>query len=322
MTTPVDVSVVIVAYRSAGLIPQCLHSLRESAGQVRYETIVVDNASPDDSAAVVRATDPTCTVVELDRNAGFAGGVNAGIRAASGDYVLLLNPDVVLRRGSLAALVSFARANPDYQVYGGRTVHANGSTDPRSCWGLPSLWSFLCFATMLSTAFRGSRLFDPESLGQWQRDSVREVGAISGALLLAPRRLMQELHGLDERYFMYSEDIDFAVRARAAGARPVITPDAVAVHDAGASSTTADKAVMVLRGKVTYTRLHWSPMRARTARWLLLAGVSVRAKLASRSGNRAGSHWPEVHAARRDWSAGWPVPLMKKGGRHDAAPTR
>lgn len=310
---PFDVSIVVVAYRSRDRIGDCLRSLQAAAGpDLRYQTVLVDNASPDDSAAVAMKTDRHCTVVTLDRNAGFAGGVNAGVRAATGHYVLLLNPDVILRPGSLAALVSFARAHPEHQLYGGRTVHDDGSTDPRSCWGLPSLWSFACFATGLSTAFRRSRLFDPESLGHWERDSVQEVGAISGALLLLPRQLMLDLGGLDERYFMYSEDIDLAVRARAVGARPVITPDTVAVHDAGASSTTVGKAVMVLKGKVTYARLHWSPRRARVARGLLLAGVALRARLAMTAGRGSGAHWPAVYRARREWLAGWPTPAGRR----------
>lgn len=301
------VSVVVVAYRSAGQLAGCLRSLSAAAGDVSYQTVLVDNASPDDSAAVALATDPTCEIVTLDHNAGFAGGVNAGVRAATGEYILLLNPDVVLRPGALAALVAFARAHPEHRLYGGRTVHDNGSTDPRSCWGLPSLWSFTCFATGLSTAFPRSPLFDPESLGRWERDSVREVGAISGALLLVPRELMTALGGLDERYFMYSEDIDFAVRARALGARPVITPDAIAVHDAGASSTTVGKAVMVLKGKITYARLHWSPVQARVAALLLLAGVALRALLARVAGRGRGAHWPAVFRARHDWLVGWPA---------------
>ncbi|WP_219995803.1 hypothetical protein, partial [Schumannella sp. 10F1B-5-1] len=101
--------------------------------------------------------------------------------------ILLLNPDTLVRRGSIAALVAFADEHPEYRVYGGRTLRPDGGLDPSSCWGEPTAWSLICFATGLSTVFHRTRLFDPESLGRWQRDTVREVPVITGCLLLISR---------------------------------------------------------------------------------------------------------------------------------------
>ena len=116
---------------------------------------------------------------------------------------------------------------------------------------------------MLSTAFKGSRLFDPEAIGGWKRDTVREVGIVTGCLLLAPRALWRELGGFDTRFFMYGEDADLGMRAWAQGLRPAITPDAVITHEIGVSSASRpDKLVLLFRGKATLLRKHWSPLAA------------------------------------------------------------
>ena len=137
---------------------------------------------------------------------------------------------------------------------------------------------------MLSTAFKGSRLFDPEAIGGWKRDTVREVGIVTGCLLLAPRALWRELGGFDTRFFMYGEDADLGMRAWARGLRPAITPDAVITHEIGVSSASRpDKLVLLFRGKATLLRKHWSPGRRRAGIALLQLGVGVRALLARSS---------------------------------------
>ena len=138
------------------------------------------------------------------------------------------------------------------------------------------------FALGLTTFFRGSALFDPESLGSWKRDTVREVGMITGCLLLAPMASWRALGGFDERYFMYGEDADLAFRARAAGYRPIITPDACIVHDiGGASATRRDRLRLLYQGKATLLRDHFRGWRRPVVVAELLVGVGLRTFLAS-----------------------------------------
>jgi N-acetylglucosaminyl-diphospho-decaprenol L-rhamnosyltransferase len=257
---------------------------------------------------------PEARLFALEENLGFGRAVNLAAEQARGEYLLLLNPDTVVHAGMVEELVRFARGLPEPAICGGRTLRPDGRLDPGSCWGAPTLWSLFCFATMLSTAFKGSRFLDPESLGGWQRDSVRDVDIVTGCLLLAPRDLWLELGGFDERFFMYGEDADLALRAARAGVRRVITPDAVVTHEVGVSSETRpDKVLLLFRGKATLLRKHWGPLRSRVGLALLASGVGLRtleAVLPGRggSGRRGASAWPAVWRARREWARGYPEP--------------
>jgi hypothetical protein len=206
-------------------------------------------------------------------------------------------------------LVAFAKQRPEHGLYGGRTLRPDGTLDPGSCYAQPTLWSLFCFATMLTIAFKDSRVFDPESIGGWQRDTVREVGLITGCLLLAPQRVWEQLGGFDRRFFMYAEDADLALRAIRAGYRPVITPDAVVTHEVGVSSTQPDRLIMLFQGKVTLLRKHWRSPRREAGIALVLMGVGVRALVARLLARRASARldaWRVVWGARRTWLPGYP----------------
>ena len=315
-----DVSILIISHNTGPLTVACLESLPAGTGGLDTEVIVVDNASTDDSVALIRDRFPQVRLLPQDENLGFGPAVNLAAEQAAGEFLLLLNPDTVVLERSLERLVEFARAHPEHGVYGGRTLRPDRSLDPSSCWGAPTLWSHVCFGLGLSTLFRGSRLFDPDSLGRWQRDSVRPVGVVTGCLLLIPRKVFEALGGFDPRYFMYGEDVDLSVRARRAGWNPVITPDAVIIHHVGASSSNwADKHVLVMRGKTTLARTHWTGWRRRLCLEMLRLGVALRGVLgvaAAAAGRRPRrSDWPELWRRRAQWWPGYQaVPSWPKGG--------
>ncbi len=300
----VDVSVLIISYNTRELTTACLDSLVPAALQgqgarddrqiarpqaagpaalqaapdtVSTEVVVVDNASSDDTVAVLKERYPWVRLIEQPTNLGFARAVNIAASAATGRYVLLLNSDTVVIDDAVGRLVAFAEQYPHHGVYGGRTLAPDRTLDPSSCWGAPTLWSHLCFGLGLTTALRGSRLFDPEALGGWQRDNVASVGVVTGCLLLVRRDLFAQLGGLDPRYFMYGEDVDFSVRARAAGYDPVITPTATVIHHSGASSSHhANKTILTLTGKTTLARTTGpagrAPSASRCSRWVWSCG--------------------------------------------------
>jgi GT2 family glycosyltransferase len=241
----------------------------------------------------------------MDDNLGFARGVNVAASSACGRYVLLLNPDAEVVGDVLRHLVDFADERPQHGVYGGRTLKPEGGLNPTSCWDLPSLWSLACFAAGLSSAFPRSRRFNPESLGRWQRDTVRTVGMVAGCLLLIRRSLWEQLGGFDTAFFMYGEDADLCARAAKLGCSPVITPGASIIHAIGASTDRrADKMTLVMKAKVTFLQKHWRAPRRAIGVALLRAGVGLRAGLTRLTGSR-NSPWGEVWDNRAQWVGGY-----------------
>jgi GT2 family glycosyltransferase len=299
------VSVVVVSYNTREWILRCLASLA-GASRRELEVIVVDNASTDGSAEAVAAEFPAVRLVRNAENVGFARAVNQAAALATGDHLLLLNPDGTLESGAVDALVDFSLSHPEYVICGGRTMTPEGELDPRSCWAAPTLWSLVCSAVMLSTLRPGSRLFDPEAMGRFRRDEARPVDIVTGCLLLIARDDWQALGGFDERFFVYGEDADLCLRATAAtGRRCAITPDALMVHAVGASSATRpDKQELLTRGRITLARTHLPGWRAHAGAALIVAGVGLRALL-WRVGVDRGDTWGEVWRRRRRWWRGY-----------------
>jgi GT2 family glycosyltransferase len=308
-TATPDVSILVVSYNTVALADRCLSAIPAAAPASSVEVIVVDNASTDDSVATLRAHHPDATVVGNATNVGFARAVNQAARSATAPLLLLLNPDTVPRPGSIDAIVTFARERPGHGIYGGRTLDPDGRVDPRSCWGQQSVWSLLCFATMADAARRHSRVFDPESLGPWPRDTIREVGMVTGCFLLVERSAWRRLDGFDERFFMYGEDADLSLRARRAGYRPIITPTAEVVHLGAGSPIRRDhKTLLLLTARATILRHRWSPVRARLGIACLLTGVALRSAAVRIAPTRRPGRgvWPAAWRQRHTWVVGYP----------------
>ena len=312
---PVGLAVVIVTFNSQDDIAACLGSV---VAQLPPDgaVVVFDNCSTDGTAAVVERDFPQVVLVRSDANLGFARACNRAAAQVDSEYLLFLNPDAVIAPGCVDALLDLARRRRDGGLYGGRALDAQGEFDPKSCWGRPTLWSLLCFATGLSSAFPASERLNPEGIGGWRRDTEREVDVISGCLLLARRDVWTRLGGFDERFFMYGEDVDLAVRAHRLGCRPAITPRAVVQHEVGASSSDAlDKHVMLYRGKASLVRKLWTGPAERLAVGLLVAGVGLRAlsgRWAARvlpgqggRGRTESGTWAQLWKRRGEWRQGW-----------------
>lgn len=306
-----EVSVIIVTYNSAHHVEACLRAISAATSDHLAEVIVVDNASADATVELVGSCLPGVRLFRVGENLGFAQAVNFGASHATGEYLLLTNPDARLHAGAVDALVTLARERPEHGLYGGRAVDLDGTSGSVSCLGTPTLWSMFCFATGLSTAFRGSPIFDPESLG-WDRKSEREVPAISGCLLFTTRQLWKVLGGFDPNFFMYGEDIDLALRARTLGFRPVVTPAAALTHHGGGSSATpTHKLVLLLKGKATVLRKHWSPWLRPAGLALLQIGVAVRA-LPNRLEQSRASPWHDAWKRRGEWLQGYDLGRVRQ----------
>lgn len=306
-------TVIIISYNTRDLTLKCLETLYANTHTVPFHTVVWDNASSDGSAEAVGAAFPQVELIASPDNLGFAAANNRVAENAVTEWLLLLNPDTEVHSGAVDALFDFSRAHPRAGITGGRTVFPDGSLNIASCWMQITPWSAFCMATGLTAAFRQSALFNPEAMGAWQRDSVREVDIVVGCFLMIPRALWNELGGFDLKYFMYGEEADLCLRAAAIGYSPMITPDAQIMHLVGASSgRVADKVVMVAKSRVTLIRDHWRASLVPLGLGLtwLWGGLRVTAAramaLSGRARHReAAEKWSLIWAKRNDWLAGY-----------------
>ncbi len=313
MSAAPDISILVVSYNTREMTLECLRSIAAETRDATYELIVVDNASCDGSAAAIAAEfGEDLELISLAENIGFAAANNLAARRARGRRLLLLNPDTVVIDRAIDNLHAFAAERPAAGIWGGRTLFADRTLNPTSCWGRMTVWNLFCRAAGLTALLPASERFNSETYGDWQRDSVRQVDIVTGCLLLIDKPLWDRLDGFAPRYFMYGEEADLCLRAAAAGAAPTITPAATIVHY-GSASDTGNKAVAVAAARITLIRQHWTPLRRRAgvalswaSAWTHHVGYAAAARLLRRPGMRAnaelhGNVWRE----RDRWLAGY-----------------
>lgn len=304
----IDLSVIVVNWNTREMTLECLRSLYAATHDVSFEVILVDNGSHDGSAEAIVAEFPQVRLLPESTNHGFAIANNLAARVARGRRLLLLNSDTVVFDGAIDRLVAFADERPSAGIWGGRTVFADGSLNISSCWGRQTLWAVVCFAFGLCALFPGSNLFNPEGMTAWRRDDVRDVDIVSGCFLLIDFDLWQRLDGFAPVFFMYGEEADLCARARALGARPIVTPDATIIHHGdGSAANRADTRVLLLRSKIELARRTINPVAATAVRWLYLVAVVIRALAyggsawATGKGRGAADLWRTTLSRHREW---------------------
>jgi hypothetical protein len=228
-----DISLIIVNWNGKDLLRECLRSVREERARADAPTgvvIVVDNASSDGSAAMVREEFPDTQLIENSENVGFAAGNNCGLRICRGRYAALLNSDAQLQAGALRALVTFMDAHPDAGAAGPMLLYPDGRWQP-SGRPFPTLRRFLAEVTG-SYARAGG---DARLLRDVDPAQVREVDEVSGACMMVRREAWEQAGLLDENFFLLYEDVDWCRRIKDCGWRIFYVPPARVVHHYGAS---------------------------------------------------------------------------------------
>ena len=308
-----SLTVLVVSYNTRDLTLKALRSLYENAGYP-LELIVVDNASKDGSADAIESEFPMARVIRSEENLGFARANNEGAKYASGDVLLLLNPDTEVLPEAVGKIMKFRMENPEAKIWGGKTLYADGSLNPSSCWRRQTLWSLLVQAWGLSSLCRRCGLFNPERVLNLDAAVSRQVDIVSGCMLLIDKRLFEQLGGFSPRFFMYGEDADLCLRARDKGARPIVSARPAIVHHGGGSERVpAEKLVRLLAAKATLILEHF-PAGKRRAGLLMLAAWPFSRMLAHRMlsllGRRQSTEraevWRSVWARRSEWIAGFP----------------
>jgi GT2 family glycosyltransferase len=247
-----SVAIIIVSFNARADLERCLASLHAAPPATPHDIVVVDNASTDGSAAAARSW-PGVRVIEVGSNAGFASANNVGIRASTGTNLLLLNSDTIVPAGAVDRLLAELERDPDVAVVGPRLVDANGRAE-------------LSFGRMIGPFNELRQKFRARSAVVEQLTKRRQYPDwVTAACLLVRRADAEAVGGFDERYFMYTEDVDFCAAIRAKGRRVLFTPDVEVVHLRGRSGASAPAATRAgyRRSQLAFYEKHhpgWAPL--------------------------------------------------------------
>jgi len=249
-----DLSICVVSWNTKDLLAQCLASVYANTQDITFEVFVVDNASGDGSAQMVRERFPQVRLIENSENVGFAKANNQAIRESAGRCVLLLNSDTVVQPDALTQMIIFMDAHPDAGIVGGKLLDPDRSFQA-SYGDFPTFVSELLNITGLAKWLYGR--YYPSHPPE-ESCEARAVDWVGGACLMARRTAIEQVGLPDEGYFMYSEEVDWCYRFHQAGWKIYFLPDAQIVHLGGQSSRLADekKLLWLWRSRVRFLSKH------------------------------------------------------------------
>jgi hypothetical protein len=278
-----DVSIAIVNFETPAELDACLRSIviaRESLARAgrSADVFVVDNASRAFAADAVTDVIGDATVLRNDENVGFARAANRALRLATGRYVLVLNPDTVLAPDTLGAMVTYMDEHPDVGCSTARLVLPDGSLDLACRRSFPTPLRSLYRLTMLSRIFPRSRRFGQYNLTYLDERSEADVDSVCGAFMFVRREAIERVGLLDERYFMYGEDLDWAFRMKRAGWRITYTPRTTVRHVKRASSRHhRTRTIRAFHDAMRiFFREHYEREYPRPVAWLVYGGIKAR----------------------------------------------
>lgn len=269
-----ELSIIIVNWNTRELLAQCLASIYAHPPKCELETWVVDNASSDGSALMVRERFSGVRLIENHENLGFARANNQAIQESTGIYLLFLNSDTIVRGDALSRLVDFMRKEPEAGVVGASLLNRDG-TPQKSYATFPSFWFETAFAFGLDSRSAFSSWFypQPDSKSDWVRSDC-----VAGAAFMLKRSTLDTVGFFDEKFFMYSEEIDLQFRVKKAGWGNYLLRSAHISHLGGASTRQLAPAMKaeLFRSKVYYFRKHHSPTSAVSLHWIFKLGILGR----------------------------------------------
>ncbi len=215
-----DLSIVIVTHNSEDYISACLSSVEKAAHNIEHEVFIIDNKSTDQTKFLVRKFTAPFTLIENSENWGFARAVNLGLQRGSGEFFLIINPDIVIHSASLKPLIEFMKNHPQVGICGCRLLNEDGLLQ----------YSKGSFPTLLSTAYR--RVL-PRRMRKYHLFGYDKMGAcdwVTGAFMCIRHRLVEEVGPFDENYFLYYEDVDYCLQAQKKGWEIYYNPSVSAYH--------------------------------------------------------------------------------------------
>ncbi|HKJ34531.1 MAG TPA: glycosyltransferase family 2 protein [Balneolales bacterium] len=275
-----DLSVCIVNWNTKSLLKQCLKSIYSRTQGIKFEIIIVDNASWDGSVEMLKKEFPHCKVIESNINMGFSKGNNLAIKHARGRYVLFLNPDTELRTNALSGMVKFLENNQPYGAVGCKLLNKDLSIQLTCARSFPTPFREFCFLSFLDRIFLRSKIFESTEMRYWDHQKSKEVDCLSGACVMTRRKVLEQIGGFDESFFMYGEDIEFCYRIRNNGMNIFYLAEEEIIHYSGASSSqikdSSFSAVMQRESNYKFIKNNYGTDRAVEFRILVLIGSVIR----------------------------------------------
>jgi len=272
------ISIIVVNYNAEKLLRECLESLYRETQDTSFDVWVVDNNSHDESVRMVRESFPEVNLIANDDNLGFSRANNQAIAKSASDYILLLNPDTVVRDRAIDKMVAFMDAHADVGISGCRVLNKDGSLQPACRRSVPTPKVAFYHLSGLSKLFPNSMIMAKYNLTYLDPDQPHEVDAVSGAFLLIRRAVVDQIGLLDEAFFIYGEDVDWCVRAKSAGWKVMYTPEAEILHyKGGCSANSRRTAYEFYRAMYLFHRKHFAKNHSPVTNLLICIGIVIRA---------------------------------------------
>lgn len=289
-------SVIIVSYNTKNLLRECLRSLFErDRKKMVFEVFVVDNASADDSAEMVKKEFPQVVLMQNKKNMGFSKANNKAVRKTKGTFILFLNPDTIADLRVLEEMVAFMEDHGDAGVATCRVNLVNGQLDDACHRGFPTPWNALCYFSGLSRLFPRAQFFNGYNMGWKDMTAAHEIDACAGAFMMVKKEAGASVGWWDEDYFWYGEDIDFCYRLKQKGWKIFFYPTVSIIHYKGVSGgikevslhmTTADRQTKMRATKARFDAMkifykkHYAHTYPKVITWLVMQGIAFKMKLA------------------------------------------
>lgn len=226
----IDISICMVSLNCREVLRNCLKSIRLTCSSLNYEIIIVDNASSDGTPEHLQKCFPEVQIVRNISNVGFTKATNQAIEKSSGQYILWLNTDTILKADALPKLLQFLEVNPKAGIVGPKVLNPDGTFQPQCRRGLPTPMAALSYLLKLDRLFPSNHAMGQYLLSYLPIDSVNQVDAVSGCCLLARRQVWNNIGPLDEDYFGFGEDIDWCTRAKKSGWEVWYYPGSCIIH--------------------------------------------------------------------------------------------
>lgn len=277
-----NLSVVIVNYNVKYFLEQCLHSVRKATAGMELEIWVVDNHSVDGSIEMVQQKFPEVKLIVNKENLGFSKANNQAIRQATGEFILLLNPDTVVQEDTFTKTIKFMQSHHDAGGLGVKMIDGKGKYLPESKRGLPS--PRVAFYKMLGLAaiFPKSKQFGEYHLGYLDKNTKHKIAVLSGAFMLLRKSVLDQIGLLDETFFMYGEDVDLSYRITKAGYKNYYFPDTTIIHYKGESTkkSSVNYVFVFYRAMAIFAQKHFSKNIAGLFGFLIETAIWARAGVA------------------------------------------